>query len=141
MSEDQKQTSLRAVNVEAADSTAQQRMEARAEIIKIKPKLPPREQRTVIAPLPGHEWNPLRDLPRNRPCPCRSGQKFKLCCLNRMPKAVPTEVAKQYREQMAKPDLVFITKENQEKLAAQAVVKEMVDAPEGNPPSPDQGID
>ena len=39
-----------------------------------------------------------------------------MCCLGRLPKVVADAVAKQYREQMQKPDLVFLTKENQEKV-------------------------
>lgn len=74
--------------------------------------------------MPGFEWNPLLNLPRNRPCPCLSGKKFKACCLNKLPRAVPESLAKQYVEQMGKPDLIFLTKENEHK------VKKAVDDPE-----------
>jgi hypothetical protein len=73
----------------------------------------PNDPRCFRAPMPGFVWNPIRTYPRNNPCPCRSGQKFKACCLNRLPPAVPEELARQYREQMKKPDLIFITKENE----------------------------
>lgn len=32
-------------------------------------------------PLPGDIWNPLVKFPRNNPCPCGSGKKFKVCHL------------------------------------------------------------
>ena len=28
---------------------------------------------------PGHQWNPLKEYPRNLPCPCGSNKKFKKC--------------------------------------------------------------
>lgn len=37
---------------------------------------------------PGYAWNPLRSVPRNFPCPCRSGKKFKSCHLDRLAPAV-----------------------------------------------------
>lgn len=67
----------------------------------------------VMAPLPGFTWNPLTTLPRNRQCPCLSGQKFKLCCLPKLPKVIPVKDAELFREQMEKPDLIFLTKENE----------------------------
>lgn len=77
---------------------------------------PPPGGRVFLAPMPGYQWNPLLGLPRNKPCPCLSGKRFKACCLGRLPKVVADAVAKQYREQMAKPDLVFLTRENQEEV-------------------------
>jgi hypothetical protein len=38
-------------------------------------------------------WNPIQDLPRNKPCFCDSGKKFKKCCLPLQPKLMPTELA------------------------------------------------
>lgn len=35
-------------------------------------------------PLAGHTWNPLKNFPRNEPCFCGSGKKFKKCCLDKM---------------------------------------------------------
>jgi hypothetical protein len=74
------------------------------------------ESRVFLAPMPGFQWNPLLTLPRNRACPCLSGKKFKVCCLGRLPKVVPEKLATEYREQMRKPDLVFLTPHNQEEL-------------------------
>lgn len=74
---------------------------------------PKKDHKTYLAPLPGHVWNPLRSLPRNSQCPCPSGKKFKACHLDKLPWAVPADTARQYIDQMAKPDLVFVTKENQ----------------------------
>lgn len=71
------------------------------------------ERRTYLQPKPGFEWNPLRSLPRNLPCPCQSGKKYKACHLDKMPLVVPVAVANDYREQIAKPGLVFRTKENE----------------------------
>lgn len=70
----------------------------------------------AIAPMEGYEWNPLRTLPPNQPCPCLSGRKFKKCCKDGLPLAVPKGVADQFRAQMKKPDLVFLTKTNGEKV-------------------------
>lgn len=75
---------------------------------------------TFLAPMPGFRWNPLLTLPPNRTCPCLSGLKFKRCCRDTLPKAVPEKVAKQFEEQMAKPDLVFVTKANQAFLKEKA---------------------
>jgi hypothetical protein len=74
------------------------------------------EGRCFLAPMPGFQWNPLLTLPRNRPCPCLSGKKFKVCCIGHLPKVVPEKLADEYREQMNKPDLVFLTPENQEEV-------------------------
>lgn len=60
--------------------------------------------------------NPLRLLPRKSLCPCRSGKKFKLCCLIKLPAMVPVALAEQFREQMTKPDLVFLTPDNAEEV-------------------------
>lgn len=83
-----------------------------------KPRKPRKSPKGVayIAPMKGFVWNPLLKLARNRPCPCLSNRKFKQCCLNKLPKAIPESLAKDYREQMAKPDLIFITKENEERV-------------------------
>lgn len=70
--------------------------------------------------MPGWAWNPLLTLPRNQPCPCRSGLKFKTCCLRKLPKVVTIQDAEIFKAQMLKPDLVFITKENEAKIAAEA---------------------
>ena len=58
-------------------------------------------------PMKGYDWNPLRNLPRNAPCPCGvSGKKFKQCCLKVMPEIVLMERADEYREAMKTPHLV-----------------------------------
>jgi hypothetical protein len=64
----------------------------------------------------GFDWNPLLTLPPNRPCPCLSGLKFKRCCRRRLPRVVREDVAKAYRAEMAKPDLIFRTPENADKI-------------------------
>ncbi len=82
--------------------------------------------RTMLAmrrPLKGYAWNPLRKLPRNKPCPCRSGLKFKRCCLANLQPIIPESAAEAYKEQMAKPDLVFVTKTNGHLLTEEARAK------------------
>lgn len=37
--------------------------------------------RLVRTAAPGFVRNPLKDLPRNMACPCKSGRKWKVCCL------------------------------------------------------------
>lgn len=79
--------------------------------------LPPRDGKSLaMKPLPGFAWNPLRTLPRNIPCPCLSGRKFKTCCLIKLPPVVPAKDAEAFLEQMSKPDLVFLTKENEGRI-------------------------
>jgi uncharacterized protein YecA (UPF0149 family) len=39
-------------------------------------------------------WNPIQDLPRNKPCFCDSGKKFKKCCLPNQPKLMEIELAR-----------------------------------------------
>lgn len=78
-----------------------------------------KHQKRMCSPmicLPGYVWNPLHSLPPNRACPCLSGKKFKKCCRLILPKAVKTEDAELYKQQMKMPDLVFKTPENVEKL-------------------------
>lgn len=38
-------------------------------------------------------WNPAQKIPRNTPCPCNSGKKFKRCCLRTMTQIVNKEDA------------------------------------------------
>lgn len=49
---------------------------------------------------PGMAWNPLVTLPRNMPCPCDSGKKYKHCHLPVMPRAIPEKLAAEYAEQI-----------------------------------------
>lgn len=77
-------------------------------------------RRLALKPKKGWAMNPLLQFPRNKPCPCRSGKKFKLCHLGLLPQVVPESVAKQFKEQMSKPDLVFITAENKDSIEAEA---------------------
>lgn len=70
----------------------------------------------------GFSWNPLINLPRNNLCPCKSGKKFKVCCLLVLPRVVTNENANYYKKQMENSDMVFMTKDNQEKL--KSLIKE-----------------
>jgi hypothetical protein len=46
--------------------------------------------------------------------------KFKKCCLNKLPTAVREKDAKAYKEMMKKPDLVFVTQNNENKILQDA---------------------
>jgi hypothetical protein len=48
--------------------------------------------------IPGASWNPYLKYPRNKSCYCGSSKKFKKCCLDTEPKALPTKAA-----EIAKP--------------------------------------
>lgn len=52
---------------------------------------------TGYVPKPGHAWNPLLKFPRNNPCPCGSGKKFKKCCVNNVPVTLPEKDAAHLR--------------------------------------------
>ena len=46
-------------------------------------------------PKKGFNWNPLLKWPRNKPCFCSSGKKFKKCCNTKMlPLCIPENRAK-----------------------------------------------
>lgn len=47
----------------------------------------------VLKPQDGLAINPYLKLPRNSPCYCNSGIKYKRCCLPTEPLAIPTEQA------------------------------------------------
>ncbi len=47
----------------------------------------------VLVPKKGAAWNPLLKYPRNLPCMCGSGFKFKQCCYKKLPRAVPKDWA------------------------------------------------
>jgi hypothetical protein len=74
--------------------------------------------RMVSKPVDGMTYNPLLRIPRNSPCPCMSGKKFKACCISRLAPIVSLADAKIYKEQMSKPDLVFMTPDNEEIVKA-----------------------
>lgn len=48
----------------------------------------------VLVPAEGGAWNPLLNYPRNLPCLCGSGFKFKVCCNGKLPRAVSKDWAK-----------------------------------------------
>jgi uncharacterized protein YecA (UPF0149 family) len=49
-------------------------------------------------PKPGFSWNPLMKLPRNAPCVCGSGKKFKKCHLPAMSPILPTKTVEDLRK-------------------------------------------
>ena len=46
-----------------------------------------------LVPASGMTWNPLLKYPPNNLCPCLSGKKFKKCCLPKVKKVIPNELA------------------------------------------------
>lgn len=48
-------------------------------------------------PVEGSAWNPLQKYPRNEPCYCGSGKKFKKCCLPFEPLAIDQAVVESAR--------------------------------------------
>lgn len=54
----------------------------------------------ALKPKPGHDWNPLLKVPRNNPCPCQSGKKFKHCHLNLVPRIVEAKQAQHFKTAM-----------------------------------------
>ena len=58
---------------------------------------------------PSSRWNPLLNYPRNSPCPCQSGKKFKKCHLNMLPLAVKAEEAETYKKVMAQHKTIMFT--------------------------------
>lgn len=97
-------------------------------------KIPGTSKRLAIQLKKGYAWNPLLTLPRNRPCPCLSGKKFKQCHLNLLPRIVLEKDAESFKKQMAKPDLVFKTQENEHLLKTTA--EEMHGTDNDPPPDP-----
>ncbi len=70
-------------------------------------------------PKEGLVWNPLVALPRNMPCPCASGKKFKSCHLPNLPRVVPKDLAAQYGLAMKNPELVrFINDDKKDAVEA-----------------------
>lgn len=62
-------------------------------------------ERNLVATLkPGFAWNPLLTLPRNIPCPCGGGKKFKHCHLPNMPRAIPEKLATEWAKELKKVD-------------------------------------
>lgn len=81
--------------------------------------IPPRPstKHTLRKPLPGFTYNPLKSYPRNNPCPCLSGKKFKVCHLNKLPEVIPQKDAESYSRLLKlTKNIKFVTKDNQEEL-------------------------
>lgn len=45
----------------------------------------------------GFAWNPLKSYPRNAPCVCRSGKKFKKCCMDKISPVCSDQDAKYFQ--------------------------------------------
>lgn len=61
----------------------------------------PYEPGDPVKAFPGFEMNPFKKYPRNSPCYCESGKKFKNCCLNSEPMAIPKGEAETARTLIA----------------------------------------
>ena len=49
-------------------------------------------------PNAGFVWNPLLKLPRNMACPCKSGKKWKVCCLPVTKHVIPRDAFDEYQK-------------------------------------------
>ncbi len=63
----------------------------------------------MYAPSPGLTINPLLSIPRNLPCPCDSGRKYKKCHLPTMPYYISQSLAATYQKAMNMPHLIQFT--------------------------------
>ncbi len=52
-------------------------------------------------PADGRLWNPLREFPRNMPCFCGSGNKFKRCCMKNLEDTVEPQQLAPLKKAMA----------------------------------------
>lgn len=55
-------------------------------------------------------------FPRNHPCPCKGGLKFKNCHADIIPKIISKDDVIQYREMIKQGDIVFLTHINMDKI-------------------------
>lgn len=94
-----------------------QELELTKEDKKILAKMRKKMEKAGVKPAPGFAFNPLLKLEPNRPCPCLSEKKFKVCCRDKLAPFVTVEIAKEFEAQMAKEDLVFMTPDNKDKIA------------------------
>lgn len=102
----------------------------------------PKKFRTIYSsPIPGCTWNPLLTLPPNMLCPCRSERKFKHCCKKTLPRVVTIKTAEEYKKQMAKPDLIFVTRNNEQALRTEGKLSSGVESDEGSDVKTDQNHD
>jgi hypothetical protein len=135
----EKKTPLKLINPnepksldECADQSSQKILPLEGETLIDQKLDPPRElseieqkilakkikelERSGMKPMPGFAWNPLKTLNPNRPCPCLSEKKFKACCLDKLAPVVSQALADDFKIQMEKPDLVFMTPDNEAKI-------------------------
>lgn len=68
---------------------SQPQLQERLKALKEKQEKKAAKKAPLYAPMKGYEWNKMRSLPRNGPCICDSGKKFKKCCLDKLPPVVP----------------------------------------------------
>lgn len=61
--------------------------------------------------------------------------------MNKMPRAIPKADAKHYGEQMAKPDLVFLTEENKDRVGARVKKEMATNGDEDSTLAADKGTD
>jgi hypothetical protein len=58
--------------------------------------------RVAFALKEGNAWNPLLNYPRNSPCFCNSGKKFKKCHLDTIPRFTSKAEAAKWKRAMDK---------------------------------------
>lgn len=73
-------------------ATTEQFQEVNEKLSKIQIK-GVKEEHIGLKVLPGYKFNPILRHPRNAPCYCKSGLKFKKCCLLTAKTVVPDDVA------------------------------------------------
>lgn len=48
-----------------------------------------------VKPRENKAFNPFKKFPVNAPCYCKSGQKYKFCCIDTEPDAIDADMAKE----------------------------------------------
>ena len=67
--------------------------------VVVMPKTkPPANPKYKMALTEGYDWNPFKKYPRNESCYCGSGKKYKNCCIDTEPMAIPKESAAKAKE-------------------------------------------
>lgn len=114
---------LNSENLKNENSSNEKQSSSVSEVSSLGPR-PSKGARVFMAPRPGFKYNPLLKFPRNNPCPCKSGKKFKVCCLSTLPQCVTDQEADSYEKAMAQPGLTFITQKNKEEMKVAAEMHE-----------------
>ncbi len=66
----------------------------------VKPKRVPLKAGQAYMPSQGFTYHPALKYGRNKPCLCKSGKKFKNCCLNKLARVISKAEAKKIDQYM-----------------------------------------